>query len=164
MATCEFTLLPCPKQCKDDNSEVKSFMRKNLHKHLKKDCPNRDYTCEHCGEKGTYAHITQVHGKTCSKKILPCPNTGCSYTTNRQYLKRHIATECEYTVIPCKYRRLGCETKLKRKDIITHEEDDKLHLYKANNLFTQLKGKYICIYVITLLLVSMATLCIHLHV
>ena len=120
VATCEFTLLPCPKQCKDDNSEVKSFMRKNLHKHLKKDCPNRDHTCEYCGEKGMYAHITETHDKTCPKKILPCPNATCPKRMQRQEIKKHLKTECEYAVIPCKYTELGCETELIRKDMTAH--------------------------------------------
>ena len=56
VVTCGVTLVPCPKQCKDDNDEVKRFMRKALDKHLNNDCPNRYYECQHkCGEKGTYA-------------------------------------------------------------------------------------------------------------
>ena len=38
VATCGLTLVFCPKQCQD---EVKCFMRKDLDKHLKNDCPNR---------------------------------------------------------------------------------------------------------------------------
>ncbi len=38
VATCKFTLVPCPKQCKHDNNEVKHFMRKDLDKHLEKYC------------------------------------------------------------------------------------------------------------------------------
>ena len=42
VATCKFILFSCPKQCK---KTVKCFMRKDLDKHLKEDCPNRDHTC-----------------------------------------------------------------------------------------------------------------------
>ena len=58
LAECEFALVPCPKECKDDSGEVKHFVKKQVKEHLRKDCPNRDYTCKHCGEKGTYAEIT----------------------------------------------------------------------------------------------------------
>ena len=44
------------------------------------DYPNRDHKCEHCGEKGTYSHITQVHDKNI---LLPCPNK-CTKTMPRQ--------------------------------------------------------------------------------
>ena len=67
VAMCQFTLLPCPKECKDKSNKLKQFMRKDVDKHLEEDCPNRDYSCKHCGEKGTYASI-QVHYKTCEKK------------------------------------------------------------------------------------------------
>ena len=62
MAMCEFTFVPCPKECK------KSYMKKDMDNHIKKSCPNRVYKCEYCQEKGTYAHITQVHYMYCQPK------------------------------------------------------------------------------------------------
>ena len=138
MTTCEFTLLPCPKECKDDSDKVKQFMRKDLDKHLEEDCPNRDYSCEHCGEKGMYASITDIHDKKCRKKPVPCPN-GCGSVTERQHVSKHVATECELTVIACKYKRLGCDRELKRKDMAAHEEDDKFHLRMAMDTTVKLK-------------------------
>ena len=140
LAKCEFTLLPCPKQCKYTFGQVKCFMRKDLNKHLKEDCPNRDYTCEYCGEKGTYAHITQVHDTAC--KPL-CPNDKCLKRMQRHKIKKHLKTECEYTMIPCKYKRLGCKTELERKDIAAHEEHDKHHLHMAIDTIAKLKRKKI---------------------
>ena len=130
MAKCKFTLVVCPKECKDDNNEIAHFMRKDLDKHLENDCPNRDYKCELCGEKGTYAHITQVHDNTCEKKIVPCPNPTCVETIQRRNAKRHLE-ECGYSEIQCKYQRLGCDVKMMRKDIPSHEDEDKLHLHMA---------------------------------
>ena len=131
VATCEFTLVPCSKQCKDDNDEVKCFMRKALDKHLNNDCPNRDYECQsRCGEKGTYAYITEEHDKICKMKILPCPNAGCGTRIQRQDVSEHVS-KCPHTVIPCKYKGIGCDTELKRGDMAAHEQDDKLHLHMA---------------------------------
>ena len=130
VATCEFTLLPCPNKCKDDNDKIIHFMRKDLDKHLENDCPNRDHRCKYCGEKGTYAHITQVHDIICELKILPCPNK-CTKTMQRQDIEKHVHSECEDAVIACDYRILGCDTKLKRKDMAAHEQEDKLHLHMA---------------------------------
>ena len=73
VAICEFTLVPCTNGCKDNKNEIAHFMKKDLDKHLE-NCPNRDHKCEYCGEKGTYAHITQVHDNICEEKIVPCPN------------------------------------------------------------------------------------------
>ena len=126
VATCGYTLVPCPKQCKDD-----AVMRKDLEKHLQNDCQNRDHECKFCGEKGTYATITEVHDKTCDMKIVPCPDVGCGKTMQRQKIKEHVFTKCPHTVIPCKYKGIGCDTELKREDMAAHEQDDKHHLHMA---------------------------------
>ena len=125
VATCEFTLLPCPMECKDDTNEIAHIMRKDLDKHLENDCPNRDHECEYCGEKGTYAHDA-----VCKQKILPCPNK-CTKIMQRQDIEKHVHSECEDAVIACDYRIIGCDTKLKRKDMVAHEQEDKLHLNMA---------------------------------
>ena len=130
VASCKFTLLPCPKECKDDSDKVKRFTRKDLDKHLEEDCPNRDYNCKYCGEKDTYTSITNIHDQTCPEKPVACPN-GCSATMQRQLVSEHVTTECELAVIACKYKRLGCDRELKRLDMAAHEEDDKLHLRMA---------------------------------
>ena len=140
VATCEFTLFTCPKECKDDTNDITHFMRKDLDKHLENDCPNRDYECEYCREEGTYAHITQVHDKECLLKILPCPNK-CTKTMPRQDIEKHVGLECEYTVIACKFKIIGCTTEMKRGDMAAHELDDSLHLSKALNTVVKLQEK-----------------------
>ena len=137
VAKCKFTLHPCPKEC---SSKVKKFTRKDLDKHLKEDCPNRDYSCKHCREKGTYANITNIHDQKCLKKPVPCPN-GCSTVVQHQHVSRHVTTECELTLLACKYKRLGCDRELKRKDMAAHEEDDKLHLRMAMDTTVKLENK-----------------------
>ena len=126
VAKCAFSILPCPNKCK----KCKHIMRKDLNKHLKEDCPNRESSCEHCGEKGTHTSITLIHDLMCPQKPVSCP-IGCSITTQRKRVREHITTECELAVIACKYKRLGCDRELKRKDMAAHEEDDKLHLRMA---------------------------------
>ena len=131
MDTCGFTLVPCPKQCKDDSDAVKHFAKKDLKKHLQNDCPNRAHRCEYCGKKGTHATITEVHDETCDMKIVPCPIAGCGKTMQRQDIEEHVFTECPCTVLPCKYKDIGCDTELKREDLSAHEQDDKPHLHMA---------------------------------
>ena len=138
VAACEFTLLLCPKECKDDKNEILHFMRKDLDKHLENDCPNRDLECKYCGEKGTYANMIQVHENTCEMKIVSCPNADCTKTIQRRNAKRHI-DECDYSEIPCKYQRIGCDVKMMRKDMPAHEEEDKLHLRMALDEVTSMK-------------------------
>ena len=130
VGTCKFTLLPCPNQCKDSRDRVNRFMRKNVQKHVMYNCPNRNYNCGHCGKKGTYASI-QVHDETCEKKKVTCPEDDCGEKMQRQHIKKHVSTTCEHVTVPCKYAHIGCMKKVKRKDMATHELDDKEHLHMA---------------------------------
>ena len=130
VALCDFTLLPCTNECKNEDNEIVHFTRKVLLMHLIADCPNRDHTCEHCGEKGTYVHITQVHDNMCERKVVTCPNRNCTERLERQSISHHLSV-CDYFEIQCKYKIIGCDVKIMRKDIPAHEEDDKLHLRMA---------------------------------
>ena len=109
------------------------FMKKNLNAHLKRKCSNRDSKCRYCGEKGTYAEITEVHDKICDKKIIPCHNAECKEIMQRRKVDEHVESECKYTVISCKYERTGCGVKRKRRDMAAHEQDNKqIHLDYGN--------------------------------
>ena len=141
MATCEFALVPCPNKCEDKKAVINSIMRKDLDKHLEKHCPNRDLKCVNCGHKGLYAHMTKVHDSICEMKRIPCSNSGCTKTIQRRNAKRHLE-ECDYSEIPCKYQRLGCEVRM-RKDMPAHEEDDKLHLHMALDKVISMEEKFI---------------------
>ena len=140
MATCEFALVPCPKQCKDDLENTKHILKKDLEEHLKEACPNRDYQCQYCEAKGTHATITQTHDQTCPKKTVPCPNPQCELTMQRQDVERHVRSTCAYTAIPCKYESIGCDVKVKRRDMPSHEQDDRLHLHMVAGATLQLKS------------------------
>ena len=168
VATCEFTLLPCSYQCKDDKNEIAHFMRKDLDKHLDIECPNRYHACEYCGEENTYTYMTQVHDKQCGWKPVPCRNTECSHTTTRLRMEEHLKEcgytevpcpntdcpytttrlsvevhlkECAYSEVPCKYQRLGCDVRVMRKDMPAHEEDEKLHLHMALDKVVSMEEK-----------------------
>ena len=141
VATCEFTLHLCPNQC---DYEIKLFLREDLSRHLKEDCPNRDYTCKYCGEKSTYARITQVHDRTCPKKIITCPNctAGCTETMQRRHVRKHVTTKCKYAVIPCKFKKFGCDAKLTRNDMARHEDENvAYHLQMATSTAAKLENE-----------------------
>ena len=137
MAVCQFTPVPCPKQCDD----MVLLLRKDLDYHINNECPNRNYKCKHCGEKNTYIYIKWIHDRVCDEKIVPCPNEGCTETMKRHTIKDHVEDDCEYTEVPCKYANIGCEVKLKREDMRAHEEDDKIHLHLALGAVVELKDK-----------------------
>ncbi len=132
MGVCEYSLVPCPKKCKQGNFITK----RDLQQHLMEKCPNRDYSCEHCGLKGTYA-TTLDHYDTCEKKIISCANEGCIMKMERMKIKNHLSEECEHTVISW----IGCDVKFKRKDMRAHEQDDKAHLNKTVDTLVKLREK-----------------------
>ena len=123
---CGYTMVQCSKKCKVEGNDF-SLMRKDLKNHLTTECPNRAHKCEYCGEEGTYASITEEHDQLCLKKPIPC--TECTLTTERGRVEKHVASECMHTIVACQYSNIGCTQREKRKDIKTHEEDDKVHLH-----------------------------------
>ena len=139
MASCEYIQVPCPNECKKDD-KVQMITRKDLNQHLKEHCLNRDYECKHCKEKATYAYITGLHDSLCEKKVLSCPNTECDDTMERAKIKDHLENHCDYTIVSCKYESIiGCDVKLKRKDMGAHEQDDKVHLHQAYDIVVKLQ-------------------------
>ncbi len=56
---------------------------------------------------------------------------------------RIISPRSVGTLISCKYMSIGCDVKLKRKDMRAHEQDDKAHLNKALNSMIELEDTVI---------------------
>ena len=146
IATCQFALVPCPNKCEDDKGAGEMhLMRRDLAKHLEIKCPKRAYECQHCGERGTYASITEDHDKVCDKKLVPCPNkgSGCPLSMERGKTKQHVRSVCDYTEVACAYESLGCAVKMLRKDIKKHQEnDDKVHLHLSLQTVCVLKEQH----------------------
>ena len=86
----------------------------------------------------------QFHDKTCMKKEVACPKNGCSMKMERHYISYHVASQCEHAVITCKYMNIGCEKKLRRRDMAAHEQDDTVHLHMALDTINtlQIQCKY----------------------
>lgn len=139
-AKCQFALIPCLKKCRDSNKKVTQVLRKDMSEHLKNNCPNRPHKCPHCRMKGTYAGIIR-HDTICLQKPLKCSNSSCPTTVERRYLKRHLEDECDFTTLPCKYQRIGCDVHMQRKDLGMHEREDSLHLHHALEAVVKLEKK-----------------------
>ena len=133
---CEYCLVPCPNGCKAWREDLQ-LMRKELDNHLKTECLGRDYVCKHCGEKGTYANITEEHYQKCEKVIVPCPNPCCPLVGEHGQILEHIRTVCQYTVVTCQYANIGCGVKMIRKDIKKHEKST-AHFQLALDKITEL--------------------------
>ncbi len=126
--SCQHALVSCPNECKEaGGSEVCTFLRKALKSHIKSKCPKRQYKCPRCQESGEYEERTSRHLNVCPMISTDCPNEGCHKRIPRSSVSSH-ANICDYELVPCKYAVVGCEKTPLRKDLLEHEEDDKLHL------------------------------------
>lgn len=74
--------------------------------------------------------LTYLGKREIENLLVKCPNAGCGAVA-RHCVNEHTRTSCPHSMIPCKYKGIGCSTKLKRKNMAAHEQDDKLHLHMA---------------------------------
>lgn len=141
LITCQYVLVPCPKQCGDDDN-IKKVRRKSLDDHLKNRCPFRQYKCQYCGEEGNYAGITEVHDLICERKRIPCNSSGCHEMVQRCDIDKHLSTDCGHAIVSCKYVGFGCDVKMKRQDLMAHGESNRQnHLDMAMEVTLTLKAK-----------------------
>ena len=146
---CDLASIPCPNKCLENNAVIKRICRKTLNEHLKSHCANREYACPQCSEMMMFreyaAHekacrlakcpycnkvinISEqtTHDDTCLKKIVECPNKhkGCTVMMQRRSVRKHLLDICPYAEVACKYARIGCNKRMPRCDISTHESED----------------------------------------
>ena len=146
ITSCQFALVPCPNKCGEDKGAGELLLiRKHLDEHIKTKCPKRAYECPHCGEKGTFASITEDHDQVCEKKIIACPNkrSGCSLFREQGKIEEHVCSDCMFAEVACVYKSLGCGVRMLRKDIIEHQEkEDKVHIRLMLMSFSLLKEQH----------------------
>ena len=139
LTKCGSSPVPCPNKCKVDHSQL---LRKSLKDHLETKCPNRAYSCEHCGLRGKYASIVGEHDGECEKKLVPCPNGECDLTMERGEMKEHIETVSKFTEVACRYHSIGCNVRWRRMWMNQHEEeDDKVHLHLSIEMILKQDSK-----------------------
>ena len=129
VADCGFALIDCPNNCLDDELKEVSMMRKELESHLC-GCPNREFECPHCKERGKYHEITGDHLDDCPQLEIPCPKR-CKTEVIRSQIREHLSHACPNVAVACKYSNLGCKESRLRKNLEEHENDSTLHLQLA---------------------------------
>ncbi len=111
---CPFGIVECTNDC-----GTGGLLRKNLEQHCKQVCPNRLVHCELCNKQGKILEIVGRHKRTCPNVILACPNK-CNEKIERKDIEEH-RNECPLEGVDCPFKEAGCEVRLPRKDISTHE-------------------------------------------
>ena len=117
---CKFFEIDCIYKC------GKHQQRRYIQVHRIKDCPKRQFGCEHCHYyKSTYDDVTNNHWPVCGSFPVPCPNQ-CGSTIQRQNIDSHVADECPLATINCDFHHVGCAVKLPRQDMPEHLRENLL--------------------------------------
>ena len=132
---CKYRSVDCPKKCQQQ------ILQKDLNNHLEDECKNRDYECPLCGDWGIFGERTTSHLENCPNRPTNCPNERCLEQVAYHRIDHHALKDCDYTILECKYRSIGCTASLMRKDIAGHEDDDKHHLHIALSTLAELRDR-----------------------
>ncbi len=146
-ASCQLVEIDCPKQCK------LKLLRAKMNDHVTNECLCRDYSCEHCDERGTYHTITgecgefgpcelhdEGHYNKCEQYPLMCTNE-CSTTVPRWVMGTH-RNICPLEKVQCTFSEVGCSQELIRKDLNNHiATSDHQHLLMMIKSFKQLQTR-----------------------
>ena len=111
---CPNTLLNCENEC------GLKLKRSEMQNHYKNECQNRKIHCIQCSVIILYKDI-DTHNGTCPEFPLLCPNE-CLKDLIRKEIESHIENDCPNTMIECPYKKMGCETVMKRCEIEEHEQ------------------------------------------
>ena len=119
---CQFEDVKCSNEC------GKMLQRRYLTSHVETMCVSRKVDCQYCHITGEHQFIVGEHKEQCSKLSLPCPNKCEVGSVPREDMEAH-RKECPLEMIQCEYHNVGCEERIKRKDVEKHaDEKMKEHL------------------------------------
>ncbi|XP_071797848.1 TNF receptor-associated factor 6-like [Asterias amurensis] len=130
--TCLFAKLVCPNGCEEQ------YLRGKTEEHLG-DCPLHLLDCTHCSE--SFIRKDEMNHKLirCPKYPIECAECGHRGIL-REQMGKHIDVEegdCPSSVVPCTFKAVGCDQKIKRCDLPAHNKDElsnHLHLVLAQSL------------------------------
>ena len=72
----------------------------------------------------TYHDVVTDHYRECPKWPTRCPNSCKPYLTLRRFtVDSHMKDKCPESVINCKFAEVGCEVKVKRKNMAQHMQE-----------------------------------------
>ena len=141
---CPKLLLPCPNRCFSSgmpketlNEHLKIcplekisctnecgiiLLRKDLEKHINLNCSRRTVCSQYCKHEGEQHSVDGQHEECCLKFPIECPN-GCKVgIMARETVDAHRKI-CPLENVHCGYFRVGCETRVARKDLAQHNEE-----------------------------------------
>ncbi|XP_078350416.1 TNF receptor-associated factor 4-like isoform X1 [Oculina patagonica] len=113
LASCLFNLVSCT----NENCHV-TLKRRYLENHVMITCQWRILECDHCSEPHPECKMKD-HTAQCRKFPVSCPNN-CGGLFPREMIPNHTGDDCPLMIISCPYVKMGCETKIQRKQVESH--------------------------------------------
>jgi TNF receptor-associated factor 4 len=113
------------------------ILRGRMSMHRAKDCTKRLRRCPHCSREFS-ADTLSVHGNTCPRSPVPCPQRCEAGPFPRSEIDNHLRDECKALAVPCSFKEAGCRYKGPRHLLDSHlEANTASHL----SLMVQLAGR-----------------------
>ena len=131
---CDFALVECPNKC-NAFCGVRTMKRKDVCNHLTQSCHLRPYQCEFCGLKDTYFAITGGdsvtiedvyfgHQAECPEVPLTCPNDCKSETKIKRKDMVSHRSQCPLEPVRCPFADAGCKVDVSRQQLEDHMTTD----------------------------------------
>ena len=131
---CTYVVVECTEGCGE------MLRRQYLSTHVLTDCTHRKINCQYCDLSGVHSFITGGHKEECPKVVIPCPNHCETDNILREDMDEHRKV-CSLEVVSCKYLKLGCGTRMARKEVEEHgKEKVEEHLCLATERLEKLEN------------------------
>ncbi|RJE17438.1 TRAF-type zinc finger, partial [Aspergillus sclerotialis] len=109
---CAYKLVDCP----DHSCDKKT---RKMHLHPENKCMHELHQCSRCDEEVMEQDYEEHVKELCPSLKTTCPD--CQTTVFRKALREHIDT-CPEAILPCAASKYGCPIRVKRADLVTHEQ------------------------------------------
>lgn len=120
---CQYVETKCPYSCGEN-------IRCGLLEKHKASCPKRPFTCPYCNStQSSHDDITTNHMPNCASNVIECPANCGERNLKRQSLTEH-RSHCPNEVTNCDYVHAGCNIKVMRKLLKSHNASSTVHHYK----------------------------------
>ena len=129
---CQYLDTECPLNCQQTIPKIK------VEYHVKNDCMQREYVCQHCNFKATYEEVVGTHFSECKYVPLQCPNL-CGVTFERDFMEDHMKM-CRLEEVKCDFSDVGCDDQCRREDQEEHtRQNSQKHLTLTASLAVETK-------------------------
>ncbi len=116
---CQYVDTNCPLNC------LQAIPKNKVKQHVAQECTKRPHVCQHCGFKGTYEKVIDIHLPECLYVPLQCPNM-CGVSCEREVMEDHMKI-CRLQEVDCEFNHVGCDSRFVRED---QDEHTRLNSHK----------------------------------